>query len=522
MEGLYQVIEDHKKVFENLVNPPIILNELKLDLNTRQGRDSLSSYLTMTFTSENLPHIPTCALGHIGGEPRLGEICDICGTRVAHVVDRQLEDCLWLAPPEGVTAFIHPEIWSCIDKATAPEKNYSLLAWMTDPNKRDLPSKHGAWFEEYTKTFKRGINYYHDHFDVIMEAVLNAPWMTDEKNRMELWEFIIVHRDMIFQKHLPIPSSVFVVSEKSSRGSLADDITPALLNAIFTITSTYSSPIKLNQKARESHASRGSQSFAKCYADIASGYIGSKPGLIRRQWIGSRQFFTGRAVVTSINGTYHHEEVHLPWAMAANIFEPMLVNLLMKRGYLEDEALAFIEDHTLTDDEQGTMRQLFDVLLELCAPIPGWDVSPDFANIEDIFNSGEVPEFFPTGIFKDLDVRHVDKRPMRGYSCLIHRPPTLTRLSIQNLYITKIKEPEDWSMGVPDSGLVGWNGDFDGDEFHVLLSIDQDMAEPMSRLRQHLGVRSLRRPRQLSEFQRIHAPLAATFMNAVHGSEEVE
>jgi len=146
MDGLYQVIIDHKEVFEALENPPIILNDLKLDLNTRQGRDDLSAYLTMTFTGEELPPVPTCGMGHIGGEARLGEVCPQCNTRVTHLVDRQLEDCLWLAPPTGVKAFIHPEVWSCIDKVIAPEKNYSLLLWMTDPNCKIKPNKQIDFF----------------------------------------------------------------------------------------------------------------------------------------------------------------------------------------------------------------------------------------------------------------------------------------------------------------------------------------------------------------------------------------
>lgn len=462
MEGLYQVILDHKEVFNALENPPIILNDIKLDLSSRAGRDSLSAFLTMTFTGEDLPHVPTCALGHIGGESRLGEMCDKCNTRVAHVIDRHLEDCIWLAPPVGVKAMVHPEIWSAIDKVISPDKTCSLMLWMTDPYCKVMANNKAfhPWFEAFTKKFTRGMNYFHDNFDVIMEDVLQAPWMNDPEKALPLWEFIVVHREMIFQPHLPIPSSVFAVSEKSSRGSLADDNTPALLNAIFTITSTYSSPIRLNQKSRESHAARGSAAFAKCYADIASSFIGSKLGLIRRQWIGSRQFFTARAVITSINGTYHHEEVHLPWPMAANLFEPMLVNLLMKRGYLEDEALAFIEDHTLCDDEHGTMRQLFDTLLGLCDPIPGWEVAnASQFELESVFNSGNVPDFFPTGVFKDLDTRFEDKNPLRGYPVAVHRPPTLTRLSIQNLYVTKIKDPGDWSMGIPDSSHVGFNAD---------------------------------------------------------------
>lgn len=463
-EGLYQVILDHKEIFNALENPPIILNNLKIDLNTRQGRDELAKYLSMTFTGESLPHVPTCVGGHIGGESNLGRMCEKCNTRVAHVVDRQLEDSIWLAPPEGVKAFIHPEIWSCIDNVTAPEKNFSALLWMTDPNMKGISEKHAETFAEYERLFQRGMNYFHDNFDTIMEWVLQSSWMKNTVDPVEVWEFLVIHRDCVFQPHLPLPSSVFVINEKSNRGSLADDMTPELLNAVYTITSTYSSPIRMSQKSRESHAARGSAAFAKCHNKIATGFIGSKPGLIRKQWISSRQFFTGRAVVTSIGGSYHHEEIHLPWSMAASLFEPHLVNLLMKKGYLEDEALAFIEDHTMHDDEEGNMRKLFNEMLSLCDPIPGWEVSDTSGSakkkaFEKTILSGEQPDYFPTGVFRDLDERTKTNNPLRGYPVLVHRPPTLTRLSLQNLYITKIKEPEDRSIGLPDSGLKGWNAD---------------------------------------------------------------
>ena len=463
-DGQYQVIIDHAEIFANLENPPIILNNVKIDTSTSQGRDELSKYLSMTFTGDSLPHIPTCVGGHIGGEDKIGRLCPKCNTRVAHIVDRQLEDCIWLAPPDDVVAFIHPEIWSCIDNALVTDRNVSILLWITDQNQKPIIEKYSHVFQEYSERFERGINYFHDHFDEIMEFVLSSDWVKSSTDKNEFWEFLVVHRDMVFQKHLQLPSSVFVINEKSSRGSLADDMTPELLNAIYTITNVYSSAIRMKQRARESATAKASFAFAKCHNKIATGFIGSKPGMIRKQWISSRQFFTGRAVVTSIGGAYHYEEIHLPWAMACGMFEPHLVNLLMKQGYLEDDAIAFIEDHTMCDDEHGTMRALFDKLLSLCDPIPGWEVKDlntkaKRESFEKIFTSGNVPDYFPKGVFKDVDTRDKNKTPMRGYPILIHRPPTLTRLSIQNTYVTKIKEPEDRSIGLPDSSLKGSNGD---------------------------------------------------------------
>ena len=36
-DGQYQVIIDHAEIFANLENPPIILNNVKIDTSTSQG-----------------------------------------------------------------------------------------------------------------------------------------------------------------------------------------------------------------------------------------------------------------------------------------------------------------------------------------------------------------------------------------------------------------------------------------------------------------------------------------------------
>ena len=46
--------------------------------------------------------------------------------------------------------------------------------------------------------------------------------------------------------------------------------------------------------------------------EINPKFLGSKPGEIRKHVIATRSNFTGRFVVTAINGPHHYSEVRLP------------------------------------------------------------------------------------------------------------------------------------------------------------------------------------------------------------------
>lgn len=60
---------------------------------------------------------------------------------------------------------------------------------------------------------------------------------------------------------------------------------------------------------------------------------------------------------------------------------------------------------------------------------------------------------------------------------------------------------------------------FNVSELNLLLCLDKKMLKAFGRLRPHLGTRSLREPRTLSDNQKIHAPVAATWAHYVHHSE---
>lgn len=493
--GLVAYILDHKQIMEELPTPPLIINDLKLDLGTKEGKDRLSMYLSCTFEGDTIPAVPTCLGGHLAGESRLGQMCVLCGTRVANLVDRAVDAGVWIAPPEGVLGFIHPEIWNVLSPRLTPLKSFSMLSWVCDPNYTETLNSYTAILEEYKRVHTRGINYFIENFDAVIDFIMGSKLCSKltAADKEELRVFIAQNRHKVVQKYLPLPSNIFVVSEKTAMGTYADDKTLALLNAVYTITSTYSSPLALDLKRRQSHCAKAVAALGACYQNICTKFIGGKYGLVRRQTIGSRLHFTGRAVITSISDSHHYEELHIPWAFAVQIFEFHLCAKLARRGFSVNDSLAFLEDNTL--QWNPLLRELFDELI---------NESPEL-------------EGFPSGIFKDIDE---DPTLRRGIPCLLQRNPSLTRGSAQCLRITMIKDDvEDYTISLSTMILKSYNADFDGDELNLVLCLDKKMLKAFNRLRAHLGSRSLREPRTLSDNMAIHAPVAATLAHYVHHSE---
>lgn len=432
--GLVAYIVDHKQIMADLPEPPLIINDLKLDLGTKEGRDQLMLYLACTFEGDTIPAVPSCLGGHIKGEGALGEKCPICHTRVENLVDRAMNTGVWIAPPSGIHGFIHPEVWNVLSPRLTPLKSFSVLQWICDPDHRETLPAYQAVLDQYVREHKRGLNYFIENFDAVIDFIMSSKLCAkmSAQDRADIIQFLAENRDKVVQPYLALPSQIFVVSEKTAMGKYADEKTPDLLDAVFTITSTISSPLKLTQRMRESRTARAVAMLASTYQTICTKFIGGKYGLVRRQWIGSRLHFTGRAVITSISDPHHYEEIHVPWAFAVQLLEYHLVNKLARRGMSVNDALAFLEDNTL--QWNPLLRELFDELIAEAPPLTG----------------------FPSGIFIDIDE---DPTILQGIPNLLQRNPSLTRLSAQNLRFKVKDDVEDYTISVSDHILVQWNAD---------------------------------------------------------------
>lgn len=477
--GVYARLIDHNELLASLPKPPTIINDLNLDLETEEGKAQLARQLSITFDitagGDSISPLPSCDLGCTTGEHSVGEICPVCHTRVVNLVDRPTDSSLWIAPPEGVKTLFHPEAWTILYDKTKFDKRFSVMEWICDPYYSEPPPQalYGALDKFEELGLERGINYFFENRDAVLDWMFKYRVVkaSNRKQREDLFQFVQQNKHLFFSSHLPVPSSLFLVAEKTAMGTYADDKTTEVIDAIYSITSTASAPVRLNIKRRQSHATRCISRLAACYKNIYTKFQGGKYGLIRKQLIGSRLHMTARAVITSLSDVHKYNELHIPWALATQLFKYHLIAKLMRRGMTPNEAIGFLQDYTLRYNE--LLDQLFQEL---------------------------IAESFLDGI-----------------PCILQRNPSLTRQSAQCLQITKVKtDVTDNTISLSVLILKGYNADFDGDELNLMLVLDRKMYAAMARLESHLGARDLKQPRRISKFLEIPAPSAATLAHWAH------
>lgn len=474
--GQYARIISHDQLLANLPTPPKIINDMGLDLDTEEGRNTLASYLSTSFDGDNISPLPSCLFGHLTGEENVGRMCPICNTRVTNIVDRPVDTSLWIAPPKGVKTLFNPEAWTILSDATRYNKKFCVLDWICDPMYNEKWRELDRLQNAYANAgHQRGLNYFYDHFDAVIQFLFDQKFVKGNKQKkMVLAEFIRQNRDKMFSSHLPVPSSLFLVTEKTPMGTYADEKTEEVVNAIYSITSTLGNSLGMTQRRRESYAVKAIRELAKTYQTIYTKFVGGKYGLVRKQLIGSRLHMTARAVITSLSGVHQYNELHIPWAIGVQLFMYHLTSKLMRAPYYmtPNEAMGFLMDHTLRYNE--VLDKLFQELI--------------------------AESFTPLGV-----------------PCMLQRNPSLTRQSAQALQISKVKtDVTDNTFSVSVLILKGFNADFDGDELNLMLFLDKRMWQAFSRLQPHLSARDLKRPRKLSGFMEIPAPMAANWAHYVH------
>src|SRR5690606_14146369 len=112
--------------------------------------------------------------------------------------------------------------------------------------------------------------------------------------------------------------------------------------------------------------------------------------------------FSGRAVVTSIQGVHDHMELHLPWSLSVTLFKYHLTNKLLKAPYnlSPNEINRYLIEHTRK--YCSTLDHLFQQLLD---------------------ESGHTTDYLN----------------LKGIPCILHRNPTLDLLSAELKMVTKFK-----------------------------------------------------------------------------------
>ncbi len=404
---------------ERFNNSPrkIIINAFNLSEEEEQRR--LSDILSLHCEGDVLSSIPQCDCGQSRGEAMESMACQVCNTIVKPITERSLEPVAWMTPPQGVSAFITPQIWTILSRALTVN-SVNLLEYFCSPL-TSLPATPTRILRKVGDLgIPQGINYFHDNFDAIMERLFEVGAVYhagNRRSRADLRKFIQENRHLIFTCALPIPSKMAFVTAKTVTRTYADKIITSAMDAINTITATENSVKPLSLRTKQHRAVKANMLLAQYHQDNIGTNLAKKTGQIRKHIVGSRLHFTFRAVISSLSKNHRYDELHLPWALAVKVFDIHLTNRLYLLGFSDAQAATYLAEHTHQHSE------LLDDLFK------------------EILSSGDGP----------------------GFPCLLNRNPTLMRGSIQRMWITHIEpNPQINSIRMSVLALKAPNADFDG------------------------------------------------------------
>lgn len=405
-DGVAMRLVDINRVFETATTPPVIINSF--DINTLQDKEALDSLIYTYYEGDSLNVVPHCECGKTRGAAKIDSRCSYCGTIIRPVSEQPLESLLWIAPPDGVATFINPQAWTMLSKALT-HGGINGLAWLCDPRMPVGPEPHREIRRMMDLGIDRGINNFHANFDDIIERLFRSGVIsgTTRRQKDDLYEFIRLNRDRIFCKHLPIPSRLEFVTEKSITGSFADTTMKSAIDAIRTISATVHSQTPLDLRLRQSRAVKANEYLATYHQDHMA-TLASKRGWLRKHVYGSSLYFTFRAVISSLSERHEYDELHLPWGVAVSTYQMHLISKMFRmtnpdtgRPFTPNECLQHIREHTLT--YSPLLDQLFQ---ELIAESPHKGL-PVLFNRNPSLDRGSIQEFFVTKINPDPKVNAV-------------------------------------------------------------------------------------------------------------------
>lgn len=481
--GVHLSLVNLEDAFRTLSTKPTIINDKPSF--TDGDVEEIHKAIYTRHTPDMLSNIPKCDCGMLHGEFQIGVECSNCTTTVRHVTGEELETLTWIRAPKGVGVLINPIVWTLLSERFTYQ-GINIIQYLTDSQYNPAEIAAGKAVELIDcLPFKRGLKNFHAQFDEIMEFLFELRhFKLRGKNKPQvdmLRMMLSQYRDCIFAEHLPIPHRSLLVVEDSTSGNVyLDEYTPKAINAVLTLagidTSSASGEVTTSLRLRESRAVRAVARLAEFYYYICSKRLAKKEGIFRKHVYATRSHWSWRAVVSSITSPHDHEQIYIPWGVATSIFNLHLHNKLQRLGFTPNEADQFL--HQYATRHHPLMRLLLDQL---------------------IAESGDP----------------------RGIPATLNRPPSLKRGSIQAVFISRIKDPDEGNT-VSMSILIvrPLNCDFDGDALQFTLALDNYIAKALENLAPYKNIFSLDDLRGVSSAAEQPKTVVSTTLNWLNDTEE--
>lgn len=368
-KGIYPIIEDYDAILASLDIKPIMANEL--DLSTTEGQTLFNELVYSRYEGDVFSNVPRCPCGYTSSGEDEGETCVKCGYVCQAPTEQTIEPLVWIKAPEPVGKFMNIQVYQML-KAKLSTQGFSVLDWLIDPKYR--PPRIHCVQEEILLSLdvQRGMRYFHENFDEIMEKIYNASRVVYRADRREtvrlvkpitarvIRAFLGMNREKIFSTVLPFPSKIgFIIEKVGSMTYIDPEMRPAL-NALVSIAKADKECRQLSDM--ESRTARAVRDLGVYYAHVESKKIYSKPGVLRKLVFGMTPHFTFRTVITSEHLPHDHEVIRIPWGTAVLTFKLHIANKVLKEGYTPNEWLSLIYDNV--QRKHHKLDKIFDELIE--------------------------------------------------------------------------------------------------------------------------------------------------------------
>lgn len=464
-------IIDMDELFRTIPGRPVILNDF--DIKSEEDKEKIDRILKTEYGSDFLNVEPACQCGARHGGQYIGTLCPECATMVLNVTDRPLKPSVWIKVFDGVKAFINPKVWAILSKNLTISR-FDILEHLVNPTAPG-PETSAQPVRKYMELgIPRGINYFVDHFDEIFQALIDGKVLRpDNQDKLNgtgklstLMAFITQYRDRIFCHYLPLPSKVFVITEKTPMTTFASSQVLPLLNAALIVSEMHGDTRAKSARGIQSRAMRVNALLVEySETNFSKFFDNKKHGWIRKHIFGTRSHFSARAVIDSNHNPHDYRDIEIPWSLAVLLFRIHLISKLTRRGYSLNESMNLLDVKTMQ----------YDPLLDT--------------------------------IFQEL----IQESPDHHIPVLMNRNPSLLRGSIQELFISKVKtDVEIKSISISSLILPNFNADFDGDALNFMLLLDHRMSRRLSRMAPHLTVLDANKPRSFSKAMKMPEPIITT------------
>lgn len=353
-KGIYPVVLDFDDMFRRLEIKPILANEL--DLETEVGRERFNRLVYSSYDGDVFTNIPACPCRVTKGTPRIGDRCPDCGYKVLPLTEQTIEPIIWVAAPPQIPAFINLQIYRLL-KRQFTKSGFSIIDYLINP--RYTPPKSDSAEEAIVSRLieRRGLGYFHDHFDEIMEGLCRSRPLIKAGKAEDVLGFLRQNRHLIFCKHIPFPSKIGFIVENVGEQTFVDPKMAPALNALLSLANAGTTG-RGAVKDVESRIARSMLKLDEYYTSYEQTKIFDKKGINRKLVFGTSPHWVWRTVIAPQFKPHKYNSISMPWGTAVLTFKLHIASKLLDEDYTPNEISTLVYDNVLRTHYK--LEELFD------------------------------------------------------------------------------------------------------------------------------------------------------------------